>query len=172
MTTTATLEAEEARTLSAAKVGKYLTFNLGDEVYGLEILKVQEIIGLMNITGVPKTPEYVRGVINLRGIVVPVIELRAKFGMHLTEDTDRTCIVVARVSTDSGQIIIGILVDEVSEVQDVNVGQLEPPPSIGFASDTSFILAMAKIEDKVVMLLDVDAVLSTDEMALVSSFNR
>jgi purine-binding chemotaxis protein CheW len=148
-------------------VGKYLTFGLGEEVYGLEILKVQEIIGLMSITRVPKTPDFVRGVINLRGKVIPVIALRAKFGMPPAEDTERTCIIVIQVEGKEGPLVMGILVDEVSEVVNVTREQLEPAPSFG-ALDTAFIRAMGKINNKVVILLDVDRVLTASEWATVA----
>ena len=151
-----------------ALAGKYLTFELGEEVYGLEILKVQEIIGIMSITQVPQTPEYVRGVINLRGKVIPVVELRRKFGLARVEDNDRTCIIVVQVTGGDGAITMGILVDEVSEVVDIDADQLEPPPSFGATIDTAFILAMGKLEKNVVVLLDVDKVLTSGEMAMVN----
>ena len=148
--------------------GKYLTFQLGDEIYSIEILKVQEIIGIMSITAVPKTPEYVRGVINLRGKVIPVVELRRKFSMKTQEDTERTCIIVVQVSGSDGPITMGILVDEVSEVVDIMESQIEPAPTFGAAVDTNFILAMGKVGDRVVILLDVDRVLTVGEMDLLS----
>lgn len=159
-----------ARTgISAAELaGKYLTFELGREVYGLEILKVQEIIGMMNVTSVPRTPKFVRGVINLRGKVIPVIDLRLKFAMEVREDTERTCIIVVQVDRDDEVVTMGIIVDEVSEVLDVESSQLEPPPSFGEAVDTDYILAMGKIGEKVVMLLDVDKVLSSNELRAMS----
>jgi purine-binding chemotaxis protein CheW len=149
-----------------AKAGKYLTFQLGKEVYGIEILKVQEIIGMMPVTRVPKTPEFVRGVINLRGKVIPVIELRRKFQMETREDTERTCIVVVQVAGAAGMVTMGLLVDEVSEVLNVAQEQIEAPPSFGVGVDTDFILGMGKIGSKVVMLLDADKVLSSDELAM------
>lgn len=161
---------KEAQTVYTEEVaGKYLTFELGEEVYGIEILKVQEIIGLMEITAVPKTPDHVRGVINLRGKVIPVLELRLKFGMESTEDTERTCIIVLEVDTLDTQITMGIIVDEVSEVIEVKGDQLEPPPSFGASVSTDFILAMGKVDDKVVMLLDADRVLSSGELSTVAN---
>lgn len=148
--------------------GKYLTFELGKEIYGLEILKVQEIIGIMSITHVPRTPEYVRGVINLRGKVIPVVELRKKFGLPSVDDTDRTCIIVVQVRSESGSVTMGILVDEVSEVVDVSASQLEPAPSFGASIDTAYILAMGKVGERVVILLDIDCVLTVGEIAAVS----
>ncbi len=150
--------------------GKYLTFKLGNETYGIQILKVQEIIGLMNITTVPRTPDFVRGVINLRGKVIPVIELRKKFNMESTEDTDHTCIIVVQVTGQNGLITMGVLVDEVSEVVDITGDQLEPAPSFGTNIDTAFILAMGKLGDSVVILLDIDKVLTAGELSSISSF--
>ncbi len=148
--------------------GKYLTFELGKEIYGLEILKVQEIIGIMSITHVPRTPDYVRGVINLRGKVIPVVELRRKFALPSVEDTDRTCIIVVQVRGESGSVTMGILVDEVSEVVDVSTPQLEPAPSFGASIDTAYILAMGKVGERVVILLDIDCVLTVGEIAAVA----
>jgi purine-binding chemotaxis protein CheW len=152
---------------TVAKAGKYLTFQLGKEIYGIEILKVQEIIGMMPVTHVPKTPAFVRGVINLRGKVIPVVELRRKFGMETREDTERTCIVVVQVSWNAGSVTMGLLVDEVSEVQNVTGDQIEAPPSFGASVDTDFILGMGKVGQKVVMLLDVDRVLASEDIAAV-----
>ncbi len=146
--------------------GKYLTFDLGDEVYGIGILKVQEIIGLMNVTKVPRTPECVRGVINLRGKVIPVMDLRLKFGMDKKEDTERTCIIVVQVAWERSEITMGILVDEVSEVVDIALEQIEDTPSFGVSVDTDFILGMGKVNDRVIMLLDSDKVLSGEELEL------
>lgn len=142
--------------------GKYLTFALADEEYGIGILKVREIIGLMEITAVPQTPPYVKGVINLRGRVIPVIELRTKFGMKAQEYTDRTCIIVVEVSSSSeGTIQVGVLVDSVSEVLNITAEEIEPPPSFGNTqATTNAILGMAKIKGDVKILLDVNSVVS------------
>ncbi|MBN2310766.1 MAG: purine-binding chemotaxis protein CheW [Candidatus Hydrogenedentes bacterium] len=151
-----------------ADPGKYLTFVLGNEAYGLAILKVQEIIGLMNVTSVPRTPDFVRGVINLRGKVIPVVDLRVKFNMESQEDTERTCIIVLQIATTGHDVTMGIIVDEVSEVLDISADQIEPAPSLGGNVDTDFILGMGKLGDRVVMLLDVDKVLNSGEVASVS----
>lgn len=151
-----------------AKEGKYLTFSLGGEVYGLEILKVQEIIGIMTVTRVPRTPEFVRGVINLRGKVIPVVDLRLKFGLDGVKDTERTCIIVVQVSKEDTSVTMGVIVDEVSEVLDINASQIEESPEFGGQVDTDFIMGMGKIEKKVVMLLDVDRVLTGGEIEAVS----
>ncbi len=145
--------------------GKYLTFALDKEVYGLAILKVQEIIGMMNVTSVPRTPEFVRGVINLRGKVIPVLDLRLKFSMESVEDTARTCIIVVQVASEGQDVTMGVIVDEVAEVLDVTADQIEPPPSFGAAVETAFLLGMGKVGNKVIMLLDVDKVLATQEVA-------
>jgi purine-binding chemotaxis protein CheW len=161
--------ASVAEHTAAELAGKYLTFKLGAESYGLGILKVQEIIGIMSITHIPKTPAFVRGVINLRGRVIPVTDLRLKFGMESEEDTAKTCVIVVQLSLGDRQVTMGLIVDEVSEVLDIAEGQIEPPPSFGDSLDTAFILGMGKVGDKVVMLLDVDRVLSCDELAFVNT---
>lgn len=147
--------------------GKYLTFRLGDEEYGLGILGVQEIIGMMPVTEVPKTPDFVRGVVNLRGKVIPVVDLRLTFGMERREDTERTCIIVVQIAGADRKTTTGLLVDEVTEVLDVAEEQVEAPPEFGANADTSFIHGMARIADTVVMLLDIDKVLSEREAAFV-----
>ena len=141
--------------------GKYLTFALGKEEYGIGILKVKEIIGMMEITAVPQTPSFVKGVINLRGSVIPVLELRTKFGMPTKEYDDRTCIIVSEVQGGSGQIHVGMIVDSVSEVLNVSQEEIEPPPVFGGSGvDSAGILGMAKIKGAVKILLDVDHVVS------------
>lgn len=139
--------------------GKYLTFMLDDEEYGVEILKVREIIGIMDITKVPQTPDFVEGVINLRGKVIPVIDLRTKFGLDRTEYNDQTCIIVVDVG-----MMMGIIVDTVQEVHDVPSANIEPPPRLGGSVDTSFILGMGKVNEDVKILLDIDKVLTSDEL--------
>lgn len=144
--------------------GKFLTFKLADEEFGLEILKVKEIIGLMEITKMPGTPGHIRGVINLRGKVIPVIELRTKFGMERVEDTDETCIIVSEIRMNGSPVLAGILVDAVSEVQDIESSQIENTPSLGAEVDTSYISGMGKIGKKVVILLNINKVLDADEL--------
>lgn len=142
------------------KEGKYLTFNLADESYGLEILKVREIIGMMEITAVPKTPAYVKGVINLRGRVIPVVELRIKFGLVAVEYTEETCIIV--VDVEGSQT--GIVVDTVDEVLDISENDIEDAPDFGAKVTTEYILGVAKMEGQVKILLDIDKVLTVDEL--------
>ena len=141
--------------------GKFLTLFLGDEEYGLEILKVQEIIGIMEITPIPNTPPFIRGVVNLRGKVIPVMDLRVKFSMETKEETDETCIIVVLVEG----IAMGLVVDRVSEVTDILGEDVEDAPSFGTDVDTDYILGIAKSEDRVRMLLDIDKVLSDHELA-------
>ncbi len=145
--------------------GKYLTFSLAEEEYGIGILKIKEIIGLMPITAVPRTPDYVRGVINLRGKVIPVIDLRLRFSMDEKEYTDRTCIVVVEIGGQSMEMIIGIVVDSVSEVLNIKSEDIEDTPAFGTSLNTEYILGMAKVEGGVKILLDIDTVLSSEEMA-------
>lgn len=147
--------------------GKYLTFDLGAEEYGIPIIKVREINGMMAITKVPQTDEYVKGVINLRGRVIPVIDLRLKFGMEVIDYTERTCIIVVEVQGDKGTISIGLVVDAVSEVNNIKADEIEDPPTFGTSLSTEYILGMAKKEDGVKILLDINKVLATHELARV-----
>lgn len=160
--------ATESTINRTAQAGKFLSFILGDEEYGLEILKVQEINGMMGITRVPRTPDYVRGVINLRGRVIPIVSLRKKFKMASVPDTEKTCIIVVQVRYVDREITMGIIVDEVSEVLNIGDGQIEPPPSFGGGmEEADFITGMGKLENKVVILLDIDRVMSGTEMDAV-----
>jgi purine-binding chemotaxis protein CheW len=161
----------KAQTLRAAAdetgaklAGKYMTFKLADEDYGLEILKVREIIGLMAITRVPRTQDFIRGVINLRGKVIPVVDLRLKLGMPGCDATDQSVIIVVQVETGNQALTMGVLVDEVLEVLSIDGGQIEPPPAFGASAlDTSFILGVGKTEKRVVFLIDIGKVLSADD---------
>jgi len=145
--------------------GKYLTFTLAGEEYGIIILKVKEIIGMLPITPVPQTPPYVKGVINLRGKVIPVVDLRRKFGMDPMEYTERTCIIVVEIADSVKTIPMGIVVDSVSEVLNIKSADIEETPSFGNRLDTDYILGMAKVGGGVKILLDIDRVMSADEMA-------
>jgi purine-binding chemotaxis protein CheW len=149
--------------------GKFLTFLMANEKYGLEILKVREIIGMMKVTSVPMTPAFVRGVINLREKVIPVIDLRLKFGMEPKGDTERTCIILVHLTRTAQEMTMGIIVDEVSDVLDINQDQIEPPPCFGPSIRTDFILGMGKIDQKVMTMLDIDRVLSEQEIAQVEN---
>ena len=164
-----TSETIDQAVVSVADIaGKYLTFKLGAEDYGLEILKVQEIIKIMDITMVPRMPEYVKGVINLRGKVIPVIDIRNKFGMEVIDQTERTCIIVVQVAKKDLSITMGLMVDEVSEVIDISQNDIEPAPEMGAAVGEQFILGMAKVGDCVIILLDVNRVMSEKEVEDVS----
>lgn len=147
--------------------GKYLTFTLGAEEFGLQILKVREIIGYMDITAVPRAPHDVRGVINLRGQVVPIVDMRARFGMEPAEVTDQTCIIVVEVKAGRQSFHTGIIVDHVCEVLDIDGKDIEPTPEFGGSIDTSFILGMGKIGSAVKILLDIDKVLSCAELGAI-----
>lgn len=148
--------------VTQSRAGKYLTFALGKEEYGLEILKVREIIGVMEITAIPKTPGYVKGVINLRGQVISVVDLRAKFNMPSVERTDQTCIIVVEIAHCDRRISTGIIVDHVSEVQDIPESNIEDAPHMGGDTDQNFILGMGKVGQSVKILLDIDIVLGGD----------
>ncbi|MDZ7640923.1 MAG: chemotaxis protein CheW [Desulfurivibrio sp.] len=140
--------------------GKYLTFALGDEEYGVAIVKIREIIGMMKITSMPKMPEHVKGVINLRGLVIPIVDLRLRFGMEEVEHTERTCIIVVEVENhDSNHLVVGTVVDSVSEVLNIKADEIEDAPAMGAALDDDFLLGMAKIEGGVKILLDIDRAL-------------
>ena len=147
------------------KEGKYLTFALANEEYGLEILKVREIIGYMDITEVPQTPCHVKGVINLRGQVIPVIDLRTKFGMETAEITEQSCIIVVETSQGGRNYSTGIVVDRVQEVLDINGENIEDTPQFDASVNTDFILGMGKIGDSVKILLDIDKVLNGTELS-------
>ena len=152
-----------------SREGKYLTFALAEEEYGIGILKVREIIGIMPITTVPQTPEFVKGVINLRGKVIPVVALRRKFGMEEIEYTERTCIIVVEITGSSGAVLMGIVVDSVSEVLNIKGDDIEDAPTFSTSLDTQYILGMAKIEGGVKILLDIDRVLSAEEVVALES---
>ncbi|HPX55931.1 MAG TPA: chemotaxis protein CheW [Syntrophales bacterium] len=149
--------------------GKYLTFMLDDEEYGIWIKKVREIIGMMQITTVPQTPGYVKGVINLRGKVVPIVDLRLKFGMESMAYTERTCIIVVEVRSKTHAISMGIVVDAVSEVVNIRENEIEETPHFGVRLNTDYILGMAKAENGVKILLDIDRVLCAEEISMLAN---
>jgi purine-binding chemotaxis protein CheW len=158
-------KAEQAGKALLDRGGKYLTFALGPEEYGLEILKVREIIGYMEITAVPQTPYHVKGVINLRGQVIPVIDLRTKFGMETAEITEQSCIIVVEICQGNRSFSTGIVVDHVQEVLDIDGQDIEEAPQFGSSVDTDFILGMGKIDDAVKILLDIDKVLGGENLS-------
>ena len=142
-----------------AQAGKYLTFALGKEEFGIEILKVREIIGYMTITAVPQMPSYVRGVINLRGQVIPVIDLRSRFGMESIEITDQTCIIVVDISHDKRSFNAGLIVDRVQEVLNIEQDNIDDAPEFGTDVNTDFLLGIGKAGSVIKLLLDIDRVL-------------
>jgi len=158
---------DKAEKAIADREGKYLTFTLADEEYGISIMKIQEIIGLMKITTIPRTPEFVKGVINLRGKVIPVVDLRLRFGMEAVDYTDRTCIIVVEIEGQAGTVLTGIAVDSVSEVLNIKGEDIEDTPTFGIKLNTEDILGVAKVEGRVKILLDIDRVLSADEVMLL-----
>ncbi len=149
-------------------LNKYLTFTLGEEEYGLDILMVKEIIGMLDITRVPRLPDFVLGVINLRGKIIPVVDLRRKFGLEPQEDTKETCIIVV----DLGRTLMGMRVDRVSEVLDLAPEDIEDTPSFGAEVQTDFITGMGKAGERVIMLLDISRVLTGEELEAVSGCYR
>jgi len=160
--------ANAVETQAAQRAGKYLTFYLGEEEYGLAILKVREIIGVMEITAVPRTPDFVKGVINLRGKVIPVVDTRLKFGLNEVEHTEQTCIIVVNVN----DVEVGIIVDQVSEVLDIPAEDIEDAPSFGSDVQTDFILGMGKSENRVTILLDICKVLSDSDRVSLSALGE
>jgi purine-binding chemotaxis protein CheW len=143
-------------------VGKYLTFALGDEEYGVPVLKVREIIKMMDITSVPQVPRHVKGVINLRGKVIPVVDLRLKFEFADHGYTERTCIIVVEVALSTSKVMMGIVVDAVSEVLTIAADEIEQTPEFGERVTTDYMKGVAKVKGKVKILLDLDRVLGTD----------
>ncbi len=156
---------DQAARVMIDRDGKYLTFSMADEEYGIGILKIKEIIGMMPITTVPQTPEFVKGVINLRGKVIPVMDLRLRFGMESIDYTERTCIIVVEIEGAAGTVQIGIVVDSVSEVLNIKSEEIEDAPTFGTQLNTDYILGMAKMDGGVKILLDIDRVLGAEAIA-------
>jgi purine-binding chemotaxis protein CheW len=148
----------------AEKDAKYLTFELANEGYAIPILKVKEIIGMMEITQVPKLPSFIKGVINLRGKIIPIIDLRLKFGLEERDYDERTSIIVVELETENTITTSGIVVDNVQEVLDIKSRDIEPPPQYGTDVEQSFLTGMGKVKDDVIMLLNVDRILSAKEL--------
>ena len=165
-------EANLALGANAGMSGKYMTFRLATEEYGLAILKVRELIGFMEITRVPRAPSYVRGVINLRGKVIPVVDLRLKFEMDATDPTSQTVIIVVQLAPENGGLTMGILVDEVLEVRAIGQSDIEPPPALENRVDMSFILGVGKAEKRVIFLLDIDRILTPEERRPLREMTR
>ena len=148
---------------------QYLTFKLEDEVFAVDISKVREVLDFTTVTKVPRTPDFMRGVINLRGNVVPVVDMRLKFGMSKTEKTVNTCIIIVEISLEGESTVLGALADSVQEVIDLEPQQIEPAPRIGTRVKTDFIKGMGKKDDHFIMILDIDRVFSADDLSMVQS---
>ena len=156
---------------NTTEMTQYLTFRLDEEIFALDITKVREVLDYTVVTKVPRTPDFMRGVINLRGSVVPVIDLRLKFGMSATESGVNTCIIITEVQVDNETVVLGALADAVQEVLDLDAGSIAPPPKIGTKLRTEFIKGMGKRDDRFIIILDVDKVFSADELSLVQGGN-
>ena len=154
---------------NAIEMNQYLTFKLDEEVFGLAIGKVREVLDFTTVTRVPQTPAYMRGVINLRGSVVPVIDLNLKFGMNQTKKTVNTCIIIAEIEMDGEVTILGALADSVQEVVELEPEQIEPAPKIGTRLNTAFIKGMGRRDEVFIILLDIDRVFSSEELAMVQA---
>jgi purine-binding chemotaxis protein CheW len=146
---------------------QYVTFQLAEELFGVEVTRAREILGLVPVTSVPQTPEYMLGVINLRGQVVPVVDMRLKLGLTVGEETQDTCIIVMEVQVDEETLVVGALADAVREVLELKDDAIEPPPRLGTKLKTEFICGMGKVEDEFLILLDIDRVFSEAELAMV-----
>lgn len=157
------LQLTKEELLAEKEDGKFLTFNLDENDYGIPILKVSEIIGITKITPVPKTPDFVKGVINLRGKIIPAMDLRLKFGMHAREYDQNTCIIIVNLELHNSSKQIGVIVDIVSEVCNILASDIEEPPSYG-SDDSDFLSGVGKIKDRVVMLLNIEKVIFADEI--------
>jgi purine-binding chemotaxis protein CheW len=146
------------------ETSQYLTFTLDEEFFALDIGKVREVLEFSSVTKVPRTPDFMRGVINLRGSVVPVVDLRLKFGMTRTEKAINTCVIIVEIDVDGDKVILGALADSVQEVLDLEPSQIDPPPRIGTRLDTAFILGMGKRDEKFLILLDINRIFTAEEL--------
>ena len=162
------MKAEAEKKESPTYEGQFLTFTLNSEEYGIEILKVREIIGVMDITTVPQTPEFMKGVINLRGTVIPVVDLRLKFSMPEEEYTQETCVIVVEANNSQ----MGIIVDSVSEVLNIQNGEIEETPSFGQGIDTDFIMGLGKVKEGIIILLNIEQILSSEVMDVVKQIEK
>lgn len=151
---------------------QFLTFNLAGDIFAIDVIKAKEILDFDEVTQVPQTPDYMLGVINLRSKVVPVIDMRRKFNMVNVDHTDNSCIVVVEVDVDGDTVTVGALADSVREVTDISQAQIEPPPSIGIKLDTGFIKGMGSVDNRFVIILDIDKVFSTDDLTIARNINE
>jgi purine-binding chemotaxis protein CheW len=155
---------EESNTATSEQ---YVTFSLGEELFGVEVTRTREILSITPVTKVPQTPEYQLGVINLRGQVVPVVDMRLKLGLPAGEETEDTCIIVVEVQVDGEAIVVGALADAVREVLEIRSDQIEPPPRLGTRLKTEFINGMGKVDEQFLILLNIDRVFNSDDLAIV-----
>jgi len=151
---------------------QYVTFSLADELFGLEVSRTREILSMTPVTKVPQTPDYLLGVINLRGQVVPVVDMRLKLGLPAGEETEDTCIIVVEVQVDGEAIVVGALADGVREVLEIRDDQIEPPPRLGTRLNIEFITGMGKVDEQFMILLNIDRVFSSDELTLVQDMGQ
>ncbi len=151
---------------------QYLTFKLGDEVFALDIGKVREVLDFTTVTKVPQTPDFMRGVINLRGNVVPVMDMRLKFGLSRTEKTVNTCVIITEIDVDGETTVVGAMADSVQEVLDLEPEQIEPPPRIGAKLNTDFVMGMGKHNDQFIMILNIDKVFSCEDLTSVKDMGE
>ena len=165
-------EERNATARTDERAGKYLVFQLGREEFGIRVLKVREIMGVQDITAVPQQPAHVKGVINLRGKVIPVVDLRLKFGMQSVEFSQRTCIIVVQLQRGVNSVLTGMVVDGVAEVLNLAAGDIEDTPDFGHGSATPYLLGMAKVKGKVKILLDIDEVMNTQELHGLNALAR
>jgi purine-binding chemotaxis protein CheW len=154
---------------SISATTQFLTFRLQDELFALDIGKVREVLDFTSITKVPQTPDYMRGVINLRGSVVPVVDMRLKFGMTMSEQTVNTCVIIVEVEMDGETVVMGAMADAVQEVLDLEPDQIEPPPRLGTKLNTEFIRGMGKLAEQFIIILDIDKVFACGELALIAA---
>ena len=153
-------------------VGKYLTFELKTEMYGLDVMQIMQIIGIPEITPIPRTPEFVKGVINLRGKIIPVIDLRIRFALDQEDYTEETAIIIVEVNEEAGKINIGMIVDKVADVLDIGSEEIERTPSFGVNVESDFILGMAKVKSKIVTLLNISQILTSEEFVELKSLSE
>ncbi len=156
----------------AGQSEQLLTFSLGNEEYGVSILKVKELIGMMDITPVPRTPQFIKGVMNLRGRIIPVIDLRIKFGMDVQEYDERTCIMVMDIYVQGTPRTMGVIVDSVSEVVSIEDNEIEPPPEYGSTLDADTILGIGKLKEGVVIILDIDKILMINDIQGLMDYTK
>jgi len=151
---------------------QYVTFSLGEELFGVEVTRTREILSLTPVTKVPQTPDYLLGVINLRGQVVPVVDMRIKLGLPKGQETEDTCIIVVEVQFDGEAIVVGALADAVREVLEIRMDQIEPPPRLGTRLKTEFLTGMGKVDEQFIILLNIDRVFNSEDLAIVQDVGQ